>query len=169
MCLRNSYTSSARSEPSGEARQSACAFAVHRAVVHEINIRVAPEHTRVPSQFRHLGCSTRKVIHVLNYFRWYMQLEVALSEAIGSNNRSMYSASQPAQNTASPKGPKFQSGYKASAGAPSNTNQFGTALHSSRGPNWAFKRSANGRPPGPGCGVHHSPQPGPGALPLSPA
>jgi len=36
-------------------------------------------------------------------------------------------------------------------------------------PNSAFKRSANGRPPGPGCGVQHSPQPGPGALPLSPA
>ena len=50
-----------------------------------------------------------------------------------------------------------------------------TALHEpGRGalrvrPNPSLKRSANGRPPGPVCGALHSPQPGPGALPLSPA
>ena len=36
-------------------------------------------------------------------------------------------------------------------------------------PNLALKRSTNGRPPGPVCGALHSPQPGPGVLPLAPA
>ena len=36
-------------------------------------------------------------------------------------------------------------------------------------PNPSLKRSANGRPPGPFCGAEHSPQPGPGVLPSSPA
>jgi hypothetical protein len=37
-------------------------------------------------------------------------------------------------------------------------------------PNTSFKRSANGRPPGPGLGYAvHCPSPGPGVLPLSPA
>jgi hypothetical protein len=36
-------------------------------------------------------------------------------------------------------------------------------------PNPSLKRSANGRPPGPDYGEDNSPQPGPGALPLSPA
>ena len=36
-------------------------------------------------------------------------------------------------------------------------------------PNPSLKRSANGRPPGPVCGEVHSPQPGPGVLPSSPA
>ena len=36
-------------------------------------------------------------------------------------------------------------------------------------PNPSLKRSANGRPPGPVCGEVHSPQPGPGFLPSSPA
>ena len=35
--------------------------------------------------------------------------------------------------------------------------------------NPSLNRSANGRPPGPVCGALHSPQPGPGVLPLSPA
>ena len=36
-------------------------------------------------------------------------------------------------------------------------------------PNPSLKRSANGGPPGPVCGEVHSPQPGPGIPPLSPA
>jgi len=37
-------------------------------------------------------------------------------------------------------------------------------------PNPSLKRSANGRPPGPGLGYAvHFPSPGPGVLPLSPA
>ena len=36
-------------------------------------------------------------------------------------------------------------------------------------PNPSLKRSANGGPPGPVCGVPHFPQPGPGVPPLSPA
>ena len=36
-------------------------------------------------------------------------------------------------------------------------------------PNPSLKRSANGRPPGPVCGMLHSPQPGPGVPPSSPA
>jgi hypothetical protein len=41
--------------------------------------------------------------------------------------------------------------------------------HSSVRPNTSFKRSANGRPPGPrGAFGHHAPR-GPGVLPLSPA
>jgi hypothetical protein len=37
-------------------------------------------------------------------------------------------------------------------------------------PNPSLKRSANGRPPGPGLGYAvHYPSPGPGVLPLSPA
>ena len=36
-------------------------------------------------------------------------------------------------------------------------------------PNPSLKRSANGRQPGPFCGAAHSPQPGPGVLPSSPA
>jgi hypothetical protein len=36
-------------------------------------------------------------------------------------------------------------------------------------PNPSLKRSANGKAPGPGCGEVHSPQPGPGALPLATA
>ena len=36
-------------------------------------------------------------------------------------------------------------------------------------PNPSLKRSANGRPPGPVYGALHSPQPGPGVLPSSPA
>ena len=35
-------------------------------------------------------------------------------------------------------------------------------------PNPSFNRSPNGRPPGPVCGALHSPQPGPGVLPLVP-
>ena len=35
-------------------------------------------------------------------------------------------------------------------------------------PNPSLKWSANGRPPGPVCGALHSPQPGPGVLPLAP-
>ncbi len=35
--------------------------------------------------------------------------------------------------------------------------------------NSALKRSANGVPPGPGRGALHSPQPGPGVTPSSPA
>lgn len=42
-------------------------------------------------------------------------------------------------------------------------------LPNTHGPNTSFKRSAHGRPPGPGCGSPHFPQPGPGALPRSPA
>ena len=36
-------------------------------------------------------------------------------------------------------------------------------------PNPSLKRSANGSPPGPVSGAEHSPQPGPGVLPSSPA
>ena len=36
-------------------------------------------------------------------------------------------------------------------------------------PNPSFKRSAQGRPPGPLCGAQHFPQRGPGGLPLAPA
>ena len=36
-------------------------------------------------------------------------------------------------------------------------------------PNPSLKPSPNGKPPGPVCGVSHSPQPGPGAFPLGPA
>ncbi|CAD5374678.1 hypothetical protein RA210_U660002 [Rubrivivax sp. A210] len=35
-------------------------------------------------------------------------------------------------------------------------------------PNPSLKWSANGLPPGPGCGALHSPQPGPGGKPSSP-
>ena len=36
-------------------------------------------------------------------------------------------------------------------------------------PNPSLKRSANGTPPGPVCGMLHSPQPGPGGMPSAPA
>ena len=52
----------------------------------------------------------------------------------------------------------------------SSLNQGKQHRLSPAGPNPSLKRSANGRPPGPGLGCAvHFPSPGPGVLPLSPA
>ncbi|CAD5374915.1 hypothetical protein RA210_U700002 [Rubrivivax sp. A210] len=63
----------------------------------------------------------------------------------------------------------LQRGPARLCGSPSNDNKV-APLTSRRAslPNPSLKWSANGLPPGPGCGALHSPQPGPGGKPSSP-
>ena len=60
--------------------------------------------------------------------------------------------------------------FRSSACIVSGSTQSGPSWHlPTARPNPSLKRSTNGKPPGPVRGEVHSPQPGPGGLPLVPA